>query len=172
MAQDEQIENEELGEQESCEAVDEKSEPTCEEQLAALNDKYLRTHAEFENIKKRLEREKYQAIDYANEKFARDLLGVIDTLDLALKATQGEDANIEKIQEGLALTIDNMAKVLERHGITEVEISEGFDPNLHEAVMQAPSADHNDNDIVMVLQKGYKYRERTMRPALVSVCKN
>ena len=148
------------------------SEPSWEEKYAELNDKYLRTHAEFENIKKRLEREKYQAIDYANEKFARDLLGVIDILDLALKASQTEDANIEKIREGISLTLDNIVKVFERHGIVEVEVTDGFDPNLHEAVMQTPSAQHEDNEIVMVLQKGYKYRERTMRPALVSVCKN
>lgn len=140
-----------------------------ETKLAEANDKYVRAHADLENTKRRLEKEKYMAIDYANEKFAKDLLGIIDTLELALTHA---DADSEKFKEGIQLTLDNMSKVFERNGISAVGIENGFDPNFHEAVMQTPSSEHDDNAVIAVLQKGYVLRERVLRPALVNVCKN
>lgn len=145
------------------------AEPTLEEQLQACEEKYLRVHADFENIKKRLEREKYQAIDYAQEKFATDLLPVIDTLRLAL---QTEDAAaFDKLKEGVELTLDKLVKVFEKHGIEEVSGDGEFDPHCHEAVMQVPSEEHDENHVVQVLQTGYQYKERILRPAMVSICK-
>lgn len=146
------------------------AEPTCEEKLKEAEDKYLRVHADFENIKKRLEKEKYQAIDYASEKFAKDLLPVIDTLELALGHMQS-GADMEKLKEGVQLTLDNLTKVFERHGIKSVSHEEGFDPNLHEAVMQSASDEHEDNQVIAVLQKGYMLKDRILRPSLVNVCK-
>lgn len=152
-------------------------EPTineCEEKLKVAEDKYLRAYAEFENIKKRLEREKYQAIEFASEKFAKDLLAPIDTLEFAI-ASANSDAEpaelVQKIKEGLELTIKNFKTVFEKHGIELVEMDGDFDPNLHDAVMQVNSEEHNDGQIVQTLQKGYKYKERLLRPAMVSICK-
>ncbi len=144
-------------------------------QVAELEDKYLREHAEFENIKKRMEKEKIQAISYAHEQFARDLLSVIDALDNAsISVSTAEEATPEmfnQLKEGIELTINQFGKIFEKHGIELVSMDNGFDPNFHEAVMQVESEDHNEGDVVQVLQKGYKIKDRVLRPAMVSVAK-
>lgn len=135
-------------------------------------DKYLRTHADFENIKKRLEREKYQAIDYASEKFAKDLLATIDTLEMAIVALQSDapaEELLPKIKEGVELTLKNLIGSFEKNNISSVEADE-FDPEHHNAVMQVQSDDHENGQIVQVLQKGYKLKDRLLRPAMVSIC--
>ncbi len=145
-----------------------------EEKLKESEDKYYRVHADFENVKKRLEKEKYQAIDYASEKFAKDLLTSIDTLEMALTSSKGDlEASIllEKLQEGIELTVKNFNTAFEKHDITLVETHGEFDPNMHDAVMQIDSPDHENNFIVAQLQKGYKFKERLLRAAMVSICK-
>ena len=147
-----------------------------EEKLKEAEDKYLRVHADFENIKKRLEKEKYQAIDYASEKFAKDLLAPIDSLEMALAAEEAakdmpSDELLAKLKEGVELTIKNFYTAFEKHDITVVETEGDFDPNFHDAVMQIDSPDHEDGQIVQRLQKGYKLKERLLRPAMVSICK-
>jgi molecular chaperone GrpE len=135
-------------------------------------DKFLRTHADFENIKKRLEREKYQAIDYASEKFAKDLLSTIDSLEMALQSASC-DASAEellpKLKEGIELTLKNLINSFEKNHVVAVE-SDEFDPEHHNAVMQVNSDDHEHGAIVQVLQKGYKLKDRLLRPAMVSIC--
>lgn len=163
----------------ACEAS---KEPTQEEQITQLQeqlkqseDKYLRVHADFENIKKRLEKEKYQAIDYASEKFARDLLAPIDTLEMALAAEEAatnlsaEDL-LAKLKEGVELTIKNFYTAFEKHNITVVDTNGEFDPNYHNAIMQVASENHENGDIVQVMQKGYLLKDRLLRPAMVSIC--
>lgn len=162
---------------------DEKRELSLEEKVAELEeklkeseDKYFRVHADFENIKKRLEKEKYQAIDYASEKFAKDLLTPIDTLEMALAAEEAAkelsaEELLTKLKEGVELTIKNFYTAFEKHDITIVETDGEFDPNFHDAVMQVDSADHKDGQIVQQLQKGYKFKDRLLRPAMVSICK-
>jgi len=147
-----------------------------EAKLKEAEDKYLRVHADFENIKKRLEKEKYNAIDYASEKFAKDLLAPIDTLEMALAAEEAAadlpaEELLGKLKEGVELTIKNFYTAFEKHDITEVDTDGEFDPNFHDAVMQIDSPDHEDGMIVQRLQKGYKLKERLLRPAMVSICK-
>ena len=135
-------------------------------------DKFLRTHADFENIKKRLEREKYQAIDYASEKFAKDLLSTIDTLEMALQSATCDapaEELLPKLKEGIELTLKNLVNSFEKNHISAVE-SDEFDPEHHNAVMQVNSDDHEHGAIVQVLQKGYKLKDRLLRPAMVSIC--
>ena len=138
-----------------------------EKKLKECEDKYLRSYAEFENIKKRLEKEKYTAVEYASEKFSKDLLPVIDTLEMALKVEDKEQ--FDKLKEGVELTLSKLLDVFEKHEITKISHENGFDPNLHEAVMHAKSDEHEDGDIVQVMQQGYKYKERVLRPSLVSI---
>lgn len=137
-------------------------------QINEWKDKYLRAHADFENVKKRLERDKNQALEYAYEKIAKDLLPIIDTLERAKEAAKEHSA----ILEGINLTQDNLLKALQKNGIEEISTSGEFDPNLHECIMQVQNAELNDGDIAQVLQKGYVYKERTLRPAMVAVVKN
>lgn len=141
-------------------------------ELAAMQDKYARVHADFDNIKKRLEREKYQALEYAQEKFAKDLIPVVDSLEGAIAATKVEaepEQLLEKLEEGVELTMKQFLSVLEKHGITQVSEKEPFDPNIHHAVQQTDSQDHESGEIVNTFQKGYKYKERTLRDAMVVI---
>lgn len=134
-------------------------------------DKYLRTHADFENIKKRLEKEKYQAIDYASEKFAKDLLAPIDALQMAILSTQGDlppEDIVEKLKEGIELTLKSFNTAFEKHDITEVQYDE-FNPEHHNAVMKVDNDDVESGQIVSVMQKGYLLKDRLLREAMVSV---
>ncbi|MGK0256047.1 MAG: molecular chaperone GrpE [Arcobacteraceae bacterium] len=134
-------------------------------------DKYLRTHADFENVKRRLEKEKYNAIDYSSEKFAKDLLAPIDALQMAIISANGNfDAEqiVEKLKEGIELTVKSFNKAFEKHDITEVEYDE-FNPDYHNAVMKADSDEVDSGQIIMVMQKGYKFKDRLLREAMVSV---
>jgi len=145
---------------------------TIQAELASFKDKYARVHADFDNIKKRLEREKYQALDYANEKFAKDLIPVVDSLGMAIDAAKidAEPAVLlEKLQEGVELTMKQLLSVLEKHGVTPVDESEPFDPNIHNAVQRVESPDHESGAIVNTFQKGYRYKERTLRDAMVVI---
>jgi len=152
---------------------EEKDELTqVKEELAALKDTYARVHADFDNIKKRLEREKYQALEYSNEKFAKDLIPVVDSLSMAIAATaiEAEPAVLlEKLQEGVELTLKQMLSVLEKHGVTPVDESHPFDPEIHNAVQKVDSDAHESGEIVNTFQKGYKYKERTLRDAMVVI---
>ena len=143
-----------------------------EEQLKNCEDKYLRVHADFENIKKRLEKEKYQAIDYASEKFAKDLLAPIDSLEMALQSASVDlDAAelLGKLKEGIELTLKNFNTTFEKHNISKIETDGEFDPNVHNAVMQVDSENHDSGQIVQVLQKGYMLKDRLLRPSMVSI---
>jgi molecular chaperone GrpE len=134
-------------------------------------DKFLRTHADFENIKKRLEKEKYSAIDYASEKFAKDLLAPIDALQMAILSANADieaEQLVEKLREGIELTVKAFNKAFEKHDITEVEYDE-FNPDYHNAVMKTDSETIESGQIVMVMQKGYKFKDRLLREAMVSV---
>ena len=142
-----------------------------EAKVKEAEDKYLRAYAEFENIKKRLEREKHQAIDYSSEKFAKDLLAPIDALQMAVLSTQGDlpaETIVEKLKEGIELTLKSFNTAFEKHDITEVEYDK-FNPEHHNAVMQVDSDEVESGEIVSVMQKGYKLKDRLLREAMVSV---
>jgi molecular chaperone GrpE len=142
-----------------------------EDKAKESEDKYLRAYAEFENIKKRLEREKYQAIDYSSEKFAKDLLAPIDALQMAVLSVQGDlppETIVEKLKEGIELTLKSFNTAFEKHDISEVQYDE-FNPEHHNAVMQVDSEEVESGQIVTVMQKGYQLKERLLREAMVSV---
>lgn len=141
--------------------------------LHEADDRFLRANADFENIKKRLEREKYQAIDYSNEQFARDLLSIVDALEIAYKSGQNEEAGefTKKIVEGVGLTLEQFKKVFEKNSIKVVDISGKFNPEVHDAILQVQSDNHESGDIVQELQKGYKIKDRVLRPSMVSIAK-
>ncbi len=158
----------------------EEQERSCEElekKLQECEEKYLRAYADFENMKKRLEKEKIQAIEYSLEKFAQDLLPVLDSLDMALAAVNKDNLNaeeaVEELKKGIELTIEQFIKALNKNGIEVIEIEEGgeFNPHLHEAILQVEDAEKAAGQIVQTIQKGYKYKERILRPAKVSVAK-
>ncbi|BCX79151.1 nucleotide exchange factor GrpE [Campylobacter sp. 19-13652] len=141
-----------------------------ESKLAEMTDKFYRANADFENLKKRTEKEKADIASYANEKFARDLLGVLDALQMGASFEPADEFGA-KIKEGIELSIAEFIKALAKHGVSEVEVGGEFDPNIHNAVMHVDSDEHESGAIVQVLQKGYKINDRVLRPAMVSIAK-
>ncbi|MCF6340490.1 MAG: nucleotide exchange factor GrpE [Sulfurimonas sp.] len=141
-------------------------------ELTALKDKYARVHADFDNIKKRLEREKYTAVEYSNEKFAKDMIPVMDALQMALTSTAtvtDPQEHLDKLNEGIELTLKQFTTSLEKHGVTMVAHDEPYDPNIHNAVQTVDSEDVESGQIVQTFQTGYKYKNRPLREAMVIV---
>lgn len=167
----EEIQEKNISEENTSEEENIPQEEDYEKKYKELKEDYLRIYADFENTKKRLEKDKYQALEYAYEKIAHDLLPIVDSLEKALQSSK-ETTGAEGITQGLELTLDNLHKALAKHGIEGICCDEAFDPNFHDAIMQVPAEDKQDGDIVQVLQKGYKYKERVLRPAMVSIAKN
>ncbi|HFF9254908.1 TPA: nucleotide exchange factor GrpE [Campylobacter jejuni] len=141
-----------------------------QKELEELKDKYMRANAEFENIKKRIEKEKLSAMAYANESFAKDLLDVLDALEAAVNVEYQDEISL-KIKEGVQNTLDLFLKKLEKHGVALIKNEKEFDPNLHEAMFHVDSENHQSGEVVQVLQKGYKIADRVIRPTKVSVAK-
>ncbi len=145
-------------------------------QAAEYKDKYLRAHADFENSKRRLEKDKMNAVSYANESFAKDILAVIDSFENALASIEGADEEnssevLKQMKEGVNLTYEQLKKILEKNHIKEVVCEGEFDPEVHQAIMQVESDAHEVGDVVQVMQKGYTIKDRILRPAMVSTCK-
>ncbi len=129
-----------------------------------FKDKYYRAVAETENMRKRVEKEKINAIKFANEKFARDLLETLDNFENSMKIEMPED-----IKLGIELIYKNLQKTLLKHNITECDYK-FFDPLYHEAISHIDS-ELDTNMIVEVLRKGYIIDDRLLRPAMVVVGK-
>ena len=171
---EEQVENTEAQSEEESKEVDPLEAAQAE--AAEYKDKYIRAHADFENAKKRLEKDKANAVAYANESFAKDILAVIDSFESALESIEGANEEnsaevLEKMKEGVKLTYEQLKKILEKNHIKEITCEGEFDPEVHQAIMQVESDDHNSGDIVQVMQKGYTIKDRVLRPAMVSTCK-
>ena len=142
-----------------------------EDELSETQERVLRTAADAENFKKRLQREKEEQTRYANESLMRELLPVIDNLERALEHSEA-GADQGGLLEGLNMTLKGFLDTLTRFGCTPVEAAgKPFDPNFHEAVSQEESADHEPNTVLRELQKGYMLKERLLRPAMVLVSK-
>lgn len=142
-----------------------------EEELNACKDKMLRLAAELENFKKRIEKEKEEFMKYALESFSNELLPFLDNLERAVSASR-ESGDINRLIEGLDLTLSGYFKVLERFGLrTFVAEGQRFDPSLHEAISMEESHEHEENTIIKELLRGYTLHEKLLRPALVVVSK-
>jgi molecular chaperone GrpE len=139
-------------------------------EIAELNNRLLRAQADFENYRRRVQREKEDLAVYANQKLLLNLLPVLDNLDRAL--TTPSMAGDEKLRQGVELTARSFRDILGREGVTAIDaVGLTFDPNLHEAVMTVDSPDHEDDVVVSEFQKGYKLGDRVVRPSMVQVCK-
>lgn len=143
-------------------------------ELANVKTKLIEAQADFENIKKRLEKDKITAVNFANESFARDLLGVIDALEMALN-TQISDENTEAktLKEGVSLTIESFKAALAKHGVKMIETSVGgeFNPEIHNAMSYVESESVASGFIAQIYQNGYMYNDRILRPAMVLIAK-
>jgi len=146
---------------------------TVEEELQELKDKYLRLYAEFENYKKRIQRDKEELIKYGNESLLYDLLSVIDNLEMALKhSIDGNSVVSDGLVQGVEITLREFLKVLEKFGLSPIAaIGKEFDPSLHHAMTQVERDDADENTVVEEYRKGYMLGDKVLRPSLVAVSK-
>jgi molecular chaperone GrpE len=143
------------------------------EELQKKLDECLRAYAKCENDKKILKKETDAMIDYAYEKFAKDLLPVVDSLELAIahaNELENKEEAFDKLIEGVELTLKKMLDTFKNHGIEPVEHNE-FNPEFHQAVQHVQSEEHEDGDIVDVYQKGYTLKGKLIRPSMVTINK-
>lgn len=146
-----------------------KKSPEIQDQAAESQDQLLRLKADFENTKKRLKRDKEDAIKFANERLLIEILPIVDNLDRAMASlSEGHDAS--KVIEGLKLAQQELHQVLELHGVTVVQaVGEVFNPELHEAVATVESAGAKDGTILDEVRRGYVLNGRLIRPSRVRI---
>ena len=136
-------------------------------------ERLLRTAADFENYKKRAAREKHEAARHAKEALLQKLIPVLDSLDMALASAQGApDQAVQSLRTGVNMIHQQLRDALKETGLEEINaVGQRFDPNLHEAVSQEETKDAPEGQVVRQLRKGYRLRERLLRPATVVVAK-
>jgi molecular chaperone GrpE len=136
-------------------------------------ERLVRTTADFDNFKKRAAREKQEAIKYANESLLQKLVPVLEHLDMALAAAQAAGPQPgQSLQAGVGMISQQLRNVLAEAGLEELEaLGKPFDPNLHEALSQQETSDVPEGQVVQQLRRGYKFRDRLLRPASVVVAK-
>jgi len=137
-----------------------------------IQDKLLRSHADFENMRKRLEKDKQEFLKYANEGILLELLNVLDDLERTINLAEDKHEDLNAFLKGVEMILAHLYDLLKQHGIKPIE-AEGkvFDPHYHEALMQVENKDLPEHTIVEVLQKGYLMHERVIRTAKVKVSK-
>lgn len=149
----------------------EKKIETLEMELAEMKDKYLRLYAEFENYKKRVQKDKAELANYATEEIVTELLTVVDNLEMALQHA-GDGEEVKGIKEGVEITLRELKKVLAKQGVKEIEaLGKPFDPEFHHAMAQVERDDVEDKTVVEEFRKGYIMKDKVIRPSLVAVSK-
>jgi len=164
---------EEVVEETSCEDSEEHAEKdtqteekTVDPEEEALNERYLRLMADFQNFKRRTEKEKGDIYAFANEKLIGELLNVIDNFERALAAGDAED----NFYKGMEMILKQLLGVIEKAGASEIKaLGEDFDPNFHNAIMMEDSTEYESGKVTAVLQKGYILNNRVIRPSMVKV---
>ncbi|QQG27718.1 nucleotide exchange factor GrpE [Pectobacterium carotovorum] len=147
-----------------------------ETQLSELQqrerDNMLRVRAEADNIRRRAEMDVEKAHKFAVEKFASEMLPVIDNLERALDTADKANESLAAMVEGVELTLKSLLDAVRKFGIEVVgDVGVPFNPEVHQAMTMLPSADHQPNHVMMVMQKGYTLNGRLLRPAMVAVSK-
>lgn len=142
-------------------------------QLAEEKNKYLRLLAEFENMRKRQERERADMIKYAHEEVIIECLKIYDDLERSLNAFKANEAVDKNLVKGLQMVFENMRELMNTYDVKPIEsVDKPFDPNRHEALMQVETKDVADGQIIEEFQKGYTLAGRVVRTAKVKVAKN
>jgi len=182
--QDADTEGEVLSAEEALEAVNETEGEALspEEMIERLDaaekkasenwDHLLRTKAEMDNIRRRTQKDLENAHKFALEKFISELLSVKDSLEMGVSAATQESASVDSLREGSEMTLSMLAGVFEKFNVVELNPQgEKFNPDHHQAMSMQPSAEHEPNTVITVMQKGYLLNDRLVRPAMVMVSK-
>ncbi|MTI49383.1 nucleotide exchange factor GrpE [Sporosalibacterium faouarense] len=160
------------------EELEEDSEDNYEElynqklkEIEDLNNSYLRLKADFTNYKNRVQKEKEAIYAYAAEEIITELLGVIDNFERALDSVD-EGQKESSLYQGVEMIYNQLMLALTKAGLNEIDaLNQKFDPNLHHGVAQEESGDHDEDTILEIFQKGYKLKEKVIRPSMVKISK-
>lgn len=145
------------------------AEPTAQERIARLEEEKLRLQAELQNVVRRAQREKHEALKYAESEFAKELLVILDDFERTQESAKTAE-NVQAVADGVRIVYEHFLKVLRSRGVEPVEATgQPFDPDRHEAMLQQPSAEHPAGTVIQELQRGYIMYERVLRPARVIV---
>ena len=143
-----------------------------EQKATEQSDKALRIQAEMENLKRRTQKDLKNAHKFALNKFSKELLPVIDSLELALQSVEGDSDEMQKVREGYELILKQFETALKKFNVEQINpMGETFNPELHQAMTMQPSEDAEPNTVLNVFQKGYSLNGRLIRPAMVVVAK-
>lgn len=144
-----------------------------ENQINELKDQLLRALAENDNLRKRFQKEKEDALKFGVTNLAKDMISIADNLKRALEnKSENSAALAEALISGVDLILKDVENIFLRHGIEQIKsLGEAFDPHLHQAVFESESEEHAPGTIMQVIQDGYKIQERLLRPAMVGVAK-
>jgi len=135
-------------------------------------DRLLRQQAEFDNIRKRLERERVDFQRYAHEDIIAELLGILDDLERSVEAAQDKQENFGVFLKGIEMILAHLYELLKKRGVVPIEaIGRPFDPHQHEALLQSETGDHEEGTVLEELQKGYRLNDRVLRTAKVRLAK-
>ncbi len=169
--QEQQVTESEIEGQDSIESLKQQLEQA--QQKSQGNwDKAVRVQADMENLKRRTQKDVENAHKYALEKFARELVNVVDSLELGIQAATGNTPEVTKLREGMELTLKQLQAVLKKFNIEALDpMGQPFNPEHHQAMSMQPSDEHDPNTVVNVFQKGYLLNDRLIRPAMVVVSK-
>lgn len=166
---DDSVENAEETETAEEAETEEEAEATEESQEAEeepMNMQYMRLMADFQNYKKRVEKEKSDIFAYANEKIVTQLLDVIDSFERALAVESADEGFVE----GMKMIFKQFMEVLEKSGLEEINaLGEDFDPNFHNAIMMEDNPEYESGKVTLVMQKGYLLNKKVIRPSMVKV---
>ncbi len=143
-----------------------------QEELAEIKDKHVRLYAEFENARKRMDREKQDFVRYANVAVLLDFLTILDSLELSISTAKDKHSDAEALIKGLELVMSQVHDLLKRNDVKAIETKDKkFDLNEHEVLMQEETDEVEENTIIEEFQKGYKFGDRVLRTAKVKVAK-
>jgi len=173
---EEQIENIEedkkTEESEKSKEAKEQVEETTDTKYEELNNKYIRLAADFDNFRKRTATEKEELSKYTTAEVLKKLVASLDTFDRAKESLKDVD-NPQTVKEGYEIAYKHLLDALSKIGLVEIQaLGNIFNPNEHEAITQVPTDEYEQDTVAVVAQKGYKYLDKIVRPALVGVAKN
>ncbi|MFB3918449.1 MAG: nucleotide exchange factor GrpE [Candidatus Velamenicoccus archaeovorus] len=135
-------------------------------------DRLLRQQADFDNMRKRVERDKQEFQKYAHEDIIVDLLGILDDLERSVEAAEKGQENSDAFLKGIEMILAHLYELLKKRGVSAISAQgQKFDPNQHEALVQTESCDHEDGEVIEEMQKGYRLNDRVIRTAKVRVAK-
>ncbi|MFQ3574123.1 MAG: nucleotide exchange factor GrpE [Thermodesulfovibrionales bacterium] len=144
-----------------------------QKEIEEMKEKYLRLYAEFENYKKKIQKDKEELIKYSNEALIYELLPIVDSIEMAIKhSLEAQTEGVNALRQGVENTLREIFRTLEKFGVQPIEAKDKpFDPNLHHAMSQIQREDLEENTVVEEFRKGYMLKDKVIRPSLVVVSK-